>query len=193
MNIEYEATFPNINKNEVRERLKKAEALLVRSEYLQKRSVFNLPTGHDIPGGWLRVRDEGDKVTMSLKIVDGDKIEDQKETCITVNSFEDTVSLLKMIGCQWKAFQESRRELWKLEGVEITIDEWPFLEPFVEVEGKSETEVKRISSLIGFDYAQAVFGTVDVLYKAKYNITEEFVNKTSRIVFDGENPFPKKV
>jgi adenylate cyclase class 2 len=192
MHIEYEATFPNIDKDEVRGRLKKAGAVLVRPEYLQKRSVFNLPKGHEIPGGWLRVRDEGDKVTMSLKIVDGDKIEDQKETCITVSSFDDAVSLLKAIGCGWKAFQESKRELWKLEGVEITIDEWPFLEPFVEVEGESEEVVRRSSELIGFDYSKAVFGTVDVLYRDKYNITKDFINKTSRIVFDGENPFPKK-
>lgn len=176
----------------MRGRLKKAGAILVRPEYLQKRSVFNLPKGHEFVGGWLRVRDEGDKVTMSLKIVDGDKIEDQKETCIAVSSFDDAVSLLKTIGCGWKAFQESKRELWKLEGVEITIDEWPFLEPFVEVEGKSEDEVRRVSELIGFDYAKAIFGTVDVLYKNKYNISKEFVNQTSRIVFDGENPFPKK-
>lgn len=192
MDIEYEATFPNIDKSEVRRRLTKVGAVLVRPEYLQKRSVFNLPRGHEITGGWLRVRDEGDKVTMSLKVVDGDKIENQKETCITVSSFDETVSLLKAIGCEWKAFQESRRELWRLESVEIMIDEWPFLEPFVEVEGRSEEEVRRVSERIGFDYSKAVFGTVDVLYKEKYNITKEFVNKTNRIVFDGENPFPKK-
>lgn len=189
MDIEYEATFPNIDKEDVRARLRGAGATLIRPEYLQKRSVFNLPKGHEIPGGWLRVRDEGDKVTMSLKVVNGDKIDDQKETCIEIDNFENAVSFLKMIGCEWRAFQESRRELWKLEGVEITIDEWPFLEPFVEVEGESEEAVKRVSALIGFDYTKAVFGTVDVLYKKKYSITKEFVNKTSKIVFDGENPF----
>ncbi len=68
MEIEYEATFTNISKEVIRQKLQDAGATLVKPEFLQKRSVFKLPTGHEIKGGWLRVRDEGDKITMSLKI-----------------------------------------------------------------------------------------------------------------------------
>ena len=56
-NIEYEAKFININKDSVRENLKLVGAELIKPEFLQKRVVFNLPTGHEIKGGWLRVRD----------------------------------------------------------------------------------------------------------------------------------------
>ena len=79
MKTEYEATFLNIDKNEIQERLRKLGAKLIKPEFLQKRVTFNLPSGHEIRGAWIRVRDEADKVTMSLKIVDGDKIENQKE------------------------------------------------------------------------------------------------------------------
>jgi len=40
MAIEYEATFPNIDKDEIRERLKKAGAVLIHAEVLQKRNNF---------------------------------------------------------------------------------------------------------------------------------------------------------
>lgn len=80
--IEYEATFINIDKAAMRNVLRKAGATLVRPECLQTRAVFHLPKGHKMKGGWLRVRDEGDKITMSLKVVDGDKIENQKEVCL---------------------------------------------------------------------------------------------------------------
>ena len=43
MNIEYEATFPEVDKDEVRGRLRAAGATLVRPEYLQRRVVFHLP------------------------------------------------------------------------------------------------------------------------------------------------------
>jgi len=135
------------------------------------------------------VRDEGDKITMSLKVINGDKIEDQKETCIEVGNFHDAVSILEMVGCQKKAFQESNRELWKLDGIEITIDEWPFLKPFVEVEGKSEESVKRVSIAIGFDYAKALFCQAGVLYERKYKISNEIIWQIPQIVFGGENPF----
>ena len=149
-----------------------------------------MPKGHEIKGGWLRVRDEGDKITMSLKVVDGASIENQKETQLVVDNFDSAVSLLESIGCENKAYQETKRELWEVDGVEVTIDEWPFLEPFVEIEGKSEEDVKGVSEKLGFDYSQAKFGAVDTLYAERYGITEDQINNhTPKILFEGKNPF----
>ena len=193
MNIEYEATFPNINKDEMRSCLQKAGAVLVKKEFLQRRTVFHLPKGHDIPGAWLRVRDEGDKITMSLKVVDGGAIEDQKEVCVEVGDYNAAVLFLEKIGCIQKAFQESRREPWRLDDTEITIDEWPFLEPFLEIEGGSEELVRAVSEKLELDYRTAIFGAVDVLYEKKYGITPDVINNhTPKIVFEMENPFAGK-
>jgi len=190
MYTEFEATFVNIKKSNILTQLKNAGAKLVRKEFLQKRVVFNLPTGHEIKGGWLRVRDEGDKITMSLKIVNGDKIENQEEIQLTVDKFKNAVDLLESIGCEKKAFQESKRELWELGDVEVTIDEWPFLEPFVEIEGKSEEEVRAVAEKLGFDYKKAKFCDAGTLYSEKYGISEDRINNdTPEILFDGENPF----
>lgn len=190
MYIEYEATFTNVNKDDIRQKLKTVGATKVKDEFLQRRSVFRLPASNQIEGGWLRVRDEGDRVTMSLKIIDGETIADQKEIQIVVDSFTQAKELLVSIGCQEKAFQESRRELWLLDRVEITIDEWPFLEPFVEVEGDSEEIVKAVAEKLGFDYSQAKFCSVDTLYSEKYGLSVDRINnQTPQILFDMENPF----
>ena len=190
MNIEYEATFEHINKNNVRKKLTKIGAKLIRKEFFQKRVVYNLPEGNHIKGSWLRVRDEGDRITMSFKVVDGDKIYNQKETMLEVNDFEDARKFLIGIGCEERAYQESKRELWKLDGVEVTIDEWPFLEPFVEVEGESERQVRLVSEKIGFNYKEAKFCSVDILYNEKYNIgIEQINNNTPKILFEMKNPF----
>lgn len=190
MEIEYEATFKEVNKDEVRSRLSKAGANLNREEFLQKRIVFNLPPGTAIKGGWLRVRDEGDRITMSLKSVDGSQIHNQKETMLVVDSFEQARDFLLSLGCREKAYQESRRESWSLDGVEITIDEWPFLMPFVEVEGKSEESVREVSEKIGFDYEKAMFCSVDSLYEERYGVSPDQVNnRTPKIVFEMDNPF----
>ena len=115
----------------------------------------------------------------------------QKEICLEVNSFDEAVKLLELIGCEKKSYQETKRELWKLDDVEITIDEWPFLEPFVEVEGKSEEEVKKVSEKIGFDYDSALFCAVGKIYKMKYGIHPDEINTVDKIVFDMRNPFLK--
>jgi len=190
MDVEYEATFQNINKDEIKNKLKTMGAKLIRPEFLQKRVVFHMPEGHEIKGGWVRVRDEGDKTTLSLKVVDGDKIENQKEIFIKVNDFVEAKKLLKTLGCKEKAFQESKRELWTLDGVEITIDEWPFLEPFVEVEGTTEDDVENVSKKLGFNYKEALFCSIDTLYSKKYNLSEDTIyNKTPKIIFNMQNPF----
>lgn len=193
MKIEYEATYTKIDKNDIRQKLEQVGAKLVRPEFLQKRVTFNLPEGHEIAGGWVRVRDEVDKITMSLKVIDGTNIENQKEILLDVNNFEDARTLLATLGCREKAYQENKRELWVLNDVEITIDEWPFLEPFVEVEGLSEESVRLVSEKIGFNYKDALFCAITTLYSQKYGLDENVINnQTPKIVFDMENPFVKK-
>ncbi len=193
MKIEYEATFPNINKNQIKERLKQAGAKLISPEFLQKRVVFDFPVGHEIKGGWLRVRDEGTKITTSLKVVDGNRIENQKEICLVVDDFETAVKFLDNLGCRQKSYQETKREIWHLAETEITIDEWPFLEPLVEIEGNSEETVKMAAGQLGFDWSNALFCSTDTIYSMRYGLPEEFFNKHSpRIVFDMDNPFLRK-
>lgn len=190
MKVEFEATFCRVDKDKVRSQLKKAGARLVSPEFLMRRVVFNMPTGHEVEGGWVRVRQEDGKTTMSLKVVNGDRIEDQYETQVTVDDFDQAVSLLKELGCTQRAYQETKREYWQLDGVDITIDEWPFLEPFVEVEGTSEASVREVSAKLGFDYTTAKFCAVGTLYAEKYGIPERVINKgTPKIVFDMQNPF----
>ena len=191
MEIEYEATFINIDKDEIRERLKKAGAKLISPEFLQTRIVYNLPKGHEIEGSWIRVRSERDKITMSLKIcAKTEKIEDQKEIELEISSFEKADQFLETLGCKKKAFQENKREIWQLQDVEICIDEWPFLEPFVEIEAKSEQAVKQATQKLGFDYEKAKFCSIDFLHAEKYNISTDVINNDiPKLIFDMENPF----
>ncbi len=53
MNIEYEATFLNINKNDIRKCLIKNGAKCKKEEFLQKRYIFNLPHDNSV-GQWVR-------------------------------------------------------------------------------------------------------------------------------------------
>lgn len=190
MQIEYEATFIEIDKEEVRKVLSSAGAKLQKSEFLQKRSVFNLPATSQVVNGWARVRDESDKITVSVKSVEGSAINNQKEVCVEVGSFESAELLLESLGCVRKSYQETLRELWLLDGAEVTIDTWPFLDSFVEVEGPSEHVVKEVSEKLGFHWANAKFCAIDQLYEEKYGVSKQRINnETPLIVFDMENPF----
>jgi adenylate cyclase class 2 len=193
MKIEYEATFQDIEKDAFRNQLKDSGAKLVRPEFMQKRMVFDLPPGKETKGGFVRVRDEGDKVTLTLKIVDGNKISDQKETMVTVDDFDSTGSLMSGIGCIPRSHEESKRELWSLDGADITIDEWPFLGTIAEVEGVSEEIVKTVSEKLGFEWKAAKFCSIGTLYVEKYGFgpmdISKKTGKVTELTFEGENPF----
>ena len=183
----------NIDKDEIRRKLKAVGAELVKPEFLQKRFNFHLPGNLREDRAWLRVRDEGDKITLSLKKIEGKEIHHQKELSLQVSDFETAVDILKAMGCEIRMYQETKRELWMLDGAEVTIDEWPFLEPFVEVESDSENSVKAVSEKIGFDWTQAVFSPVGKVYKMKYNVSPSlFEGEDVRLTFESSNPFIKK-
>ncbi|MFH1866591.1 MAG: class IV adenylate cyclase, partial [Patescibacteria group bacterium] len=147
MQIEFEAKFTKIDKEKLRGKLKAIGAKLVRPEFLMKRVVFDPPV--KIKGGWLRVRDDGQKVYLSLKVVDGSGIKDQKEIEVEIGDFSMGCKILESIGARRKAYQETKREMWKLSEVEFDIDTWPGLNPFLEIEGENEKQVKDVANKLG--------------------------------------------
>jgi len=192
MTTEYEATFVNIEREAFAKALKGAGATLERPEAMQRRVTLELPVEKRDANTWLRVRDEGDSVTtLTLKSVDGKTITGQKEILVKVDDFDGTVALLESIGCERKSFQESKRELWKLGDADITIDTWPFLDPYVEVEGPSEESVKDAAEKLGLNYADAIFDTVNEIYKRKYGKTLDELDKEvlRNFTFTIPNPF----
>ena len=193
LNIEYEATFCEIDVKTIREKIKKLNGKLIKPKFNQRRTVLTFPKGHEIKGGYLRVRNEKDKITMTLKIMKTNGLIDgQKEIELVVDNYNNAVNLLKMIGAEEKAIQETKREIWKLDGVEIMIDWWPFLDPIIEIEGKNENEVKKVSKKLGFDWNDAIFDSIDYVYSKKYSISKEKINNhIPKILFEMENPFEK--
>ncbi|MDR3571322.1 MAG: hypothetical protein P4L81_03940, partial [Candidatus Pacebacteria bacterium] len=109
------------------------------------------------------------------------------EISVTVDDFEKTVAIFEAIGCPRRGLQESRRELWNFRGVEVMIDEWPGLEPYVEIEGPTERAVVDASEALGFDYSQAVFGSAGKVYLLRYGMSaEEVAEKYGAIAFSNE-------
>ena len=163
----------------------------IKDEFLQRRFVFELPTEKKSETNFLRVRDEGDCITLTLKDVKGNTITGQTEIQIMVSDFEMTGLLLESMGCTKESHQESKRELWKIGNTEIMFDTWPFLDTYVEIEGESESSVKEIAEALGLDYTQTLFSTVNALYKMKYGLSIHELSKEKRssLTFSGENPF----
>lgn len=189
MKNEIEATFLSVNKDLARTKLKEAGFELKAPEYLMRRKTFDFSRVAPGQNKWGRVRQESDKVTMTVKEIRGSDINDTYEVELTVNDFDIACAFFEACDIPAKAFQENMREIWVRDGVEATIDIWPGLNPFVEIEGANEKIVRDVSKELGFDFDKAVFGSIDLVYEKELGIPAETIIRLPEITFT--NP-PKK-
>lgn len=184
MQTEIEAKFADIDPAVVRARLREIGAKQVYPERLMRRAVFDYPDKRlYASGGWVRVRDEGDKVTLSYKQVNDRTLHGTQEVVVTVDDFETTCAFLMAIGMRMKSSQETKRELWQSGEAEITIDTWPWIPTFLEIEGPDEAVVKKTAGNLGFDWSGALFGSVEPVYQMRYDVSEEGINHWESITF----------
>ena len=184
MNTEIEAKFVNVNPTELRKKLEDAGAKLVQAECVMRRRNYDYPGGRlEAIFAWVRIRDEGNKVTMSYKQNKDDGLHGTVEVNVGVDNFDATSAFLDAIGMKQKSYQETKRESWLLDGVEVTIDTWPWIPSFVELEGHSEESVKGVASKLGFDWTNALHGSVATVYQMHYDVTADEVNAWELIDF----------
>lgn len=185
MGNEIEATFYDIDKDEIRAKLKDLGAKLIYPEFLMRRKVYD--TGR---GSFARVRQEGNGVVMTYKsYTDDTVITGCKEVNVKVDDYDAANLFMQGIGMKLKADQDSYRELWELDGVEITIDTWPWIPTYIEVEGPSEDAVWAVSEKLGYSKEDAHFGSVDRVYNHYYGVDMDIVNDGTPVInFEIEPP-----
>jgi adenylate cyclase, class 2 len=192
---EYEAKFYPVNKEEYRKKLLSIGAKLTIPERKMIRVVAdyreNSMLGHK---ECIRVRDEGGLIRLSFKsfINDSKEITDQKEIETEVNNFDATVKIFEKLGVKFNRRQETLREEWDYKGVQITIDTWPGLSTYTEVEGNSEKSVEETSQILGFNWDEKLIMPASGLYAKVYGIGDmEALDQISNISFENV-PFKNK-
>ena len=185
METELEAKFLDIDKETLRNKLKEVGAKLIYPERLMKRNVFDYADERlEKEGAWVRVRDEGDsKITLSYKQLVDRTLQGTKEITLDVSNFDTMSNFLLAIGLKKDSYQETKREKWELDGSEITIDTWPWIPTFVEIESPTEEKLINISRDLGFDWSKAMHGSVETAYQKYYDITEQEVDGWESITF----------
>ncbi len=167
MKTEFEAKFTDIDFESIRRHLKKIGAKQIQKMRTMKRAIIDNPTMKQ-KNAFLRVRDEGDKITLTYKQFNDLSVDGAKEHEIVVSNFQSTIDLLRAAGLPHRSFQESKRETWRLDDTEIVLDQWPWLNPYIEIEGNSEASVRSLSEQLGFEWKDAIFGDVMSVYRIQY-------------------------
>ena len=167
MNTEIEAKFLDVDHDVVRAKLQELGAVCEQPMHLMRRVTFDSPAMKK-KGGWIRVRDEGHKVTLAYKQFQSRAIDATYEIESSIGDFDAVVAIFQQLELDGGSFQESKRETWKLGEAEIVLDEWPWLKPYIEVEATSAEVVEEVATKLGFDMKSAVYGDVMSAYYAQY-------------------------
>jgi adenylate cyclase, class 2 len=117
-------------------------------ERFMRRYVYDITP--DDASKWIRLRDNGDETTLTVKQITSDAIDGTREVEVTVDDFATTNTLLGMLGFTPKSYQETKRTSFILDGAQVEIDTWPRLPPYLEIEAGSKDEVIRIARLLGY-------------------------------------------
>jgi adenylate cyclase, class 2 len=174
MNKEIETQVLDVNSKDIIARLRKLHAKEY-PEVLQKRWVFDINGGkkkNASVGAWLRLRQVGKLNTLAYKNKKGAGVSETEEIEVYVDDFDKTAKILQKINVFTGIFyQENKRKKFVLNDIEFTLDTWPLIPTYLEIETKSEKKLKeglKLLSLEGKDLGH--IGTCAIYEKYGLNL-----------------------
>jgi adenylate cyclase, class 2 len=177
---EFEVIFTNINVAEIRNKLKSLGAQKI-FEKTYRRLNFEYPDWRlDKNASWIRLRDEGEKITLAFKKRlgpgEGEHGNDlgMREIEFEVSDYDKTRDFFLAIGLIYKLEVENRRERWMLSDIQFDIDTYPLIPTYLEIESSSWAKVKEGSELLGLDYRQKRICSGTQIYKDHGIITQDY-------------------
>lgn len=125
---------------------------------------------------WGRVRTDGRKTTVTVKSFLGKNLPmDEHE--ISTDSFEEAVRLVSRLTKSRIIYFENERDTYRLEDATITLDKWPLIPLFMEIEGSSMARVKGLHRRLGIRGKMVGNATIDSIFR-RYGL--DFRKATAR-------------
>ena len=166
MKSEIECRLLEVDVRDFVNRLEKCEAKFI-GDWLQIRYCYDFNPIRE--NSWIRLRTNGVETTLTIKEIKSSKIDGTKELEIIVSDFFATDELLNKLGYVARSKQENRRIRYILDDVEIDIDYWPNIAPYVEFESDDVNNIKKVCKKLEIDFEKLTTLDVEKIYK-KYGI-----------------------
>ena len=179
---EREVTILNIDIKEFTKNLLKHGAVK-KDEFLQRRYTYDF--NPILPNKWIRLRTNGKKTTLTIKeIKNKAAIDGTMELETVVGDFDVMNDILRELGYSYRNYQENYRIIYLMDDVEISIDSWPLIPTYVEIEGKTNEDVVMALEKLGYTLDDATTLDVTSIYNEIYGID---LLKIKELKFEGSN------
>ncbi len=171
MEQEFETQVLDIDVDDIVKRLVNLGAE-EKSEVLEKRWVYDIESADGDCSKWVRLRQSGDKTTICMKFKTDQKITGTREIEFVVDNFEKADQFLSELGFFFdRYYQENYKHNFYLNNLEFSIKRWPMIPPVLEIEGKSEEEVKKGLEMLGLaEKDNGHFGWKDIYKRYGFDL-----------------------
>lgn len=156
---EFETKVPNVNPSEIIAKLHKLKAEEIGDLFL-RRYMYDM-SGSDIQ--FIRLRTDGQKTTLTYKykVLGNTIVGKTTEIEVEVADFDRTAAIFSKLEFKNVVYQENKSHIFKLNDIEFSIDTWPKLNPYLEVESHNIKKVIEGLQLLGLEGQD--IGDVDIL------------------------------
>jgi len=117
----------------------------------------------------IRLRDEGDKITLAYKKKTNNEIDGTQEIEFEVSSFKDSAKFLSKFKFNGIFYQERKRIDYTLWEIIFSIDFWPKIPAFLEIESNSIKNVEKGLTLLNLKGCDVGNLSIIKVYN-KYNL-----------------------
>ncbi|MEK7192784.1 MAG: CYTH domain-containing protein [Patescibacteria group bacterium] len=119
---------------------------------------------------FVRLRKTGDKTHLAYKHHQEHSVDGAYEIEFEIGDYEKAELLLEKIGLLPYRHQQKKRHTFQLNGVTVDIDTWPQIPAYVEIEGESESALKKVADLLGLNWETANFHNARFVIENIYKI-----------------------
>ena len=167
---EIECRFLEIDKNALVKKLIELGAHDEGEKMLEETIIYDPELKWQTSNKLIRLRKIGDKVKLTYKEHRKQAVDGAHEIEFGIDDMQKAEGLFESIGFKPFRHQQKRRHTLQLHGVTFDIDTWPKIPTYVELEGKTEGDLKKAAEAVGYDWKNVVFTDAAGIIEGKYNI-----------------------
>jgi adenylate cyclase class IV len=171
---EYEYRFNNYNKKDIISKLKELSAKYLGT--FKFRVIVFIDQNNSEK--YIRVRDEGYRVTFTIKNNLTDKFPIENE--VIINNFDEGINILLQLNCKKKYYYEKYREIWNYKNSEIIFDMNPGIPELMEVESSTKKELDILCKKLDLNISNYQGFSNNIMYSELFGIT---IPKTLDLTF----------
>jgi len=167
--LEIEASFDDIDESKIKKLIKENGGRLINKKRIMPIKRYYVPSRKG--DYFIRIRDEGDKITMTIKEWKNKKDKYPVEREVIIDSIEEGDAILKFFGCKKLYDLEKIRETWEVGGCkEVVFDSYPGLPTYMEIDCHTVPQLKKAANMLGYTMNDASKLRVNDKYRLLYGI-----------------------